>query len=307
MTTQDVDQRWQEIRGIHHEHKFFYQIGGGLLLVLIGVWIGTNLFAPAEDTGYFTNVYTEVLSIFVTVFILDRLAQRREDRNREIDLKEQLVRDASSLVNDVALNAVHQIRKRGWLVGDKGILRGENLANADLHGARLQRANLQTAKLDFANLRRVNFNDANLVHADMVRSDIGEATLRETDFQGANLSYANIVGATLVGANLNNATCLQSNLQGAHLWEANLEGTYLKGANLQNARLYQPNMEDIKLWRPNFLDGDLESAKFDESTILPDGSHWTPETDMARFTDPKHPKFWRPEPGSVWWYAANGS
>ncbi|MCB9457574.1 MAG: hypothetical protein H6671_16430 [Anaerolineaceae bacterium] len=116
MTTQDTDERWQEIRSIHHEYEFFYQIGGGLLLVLIGVWIGTNLFALAEDTGYFTNVYTEVLSIFVTVFILDRLAQRREDRNREIDLREQLVRDASSLVNDVALNAIRQIRKRGQQV-----------------------------------------------------------------------------------------------------------------------------------------------------------------------------------------------
>jgi len=39
----------------------------------------------------------------------------------------------------------------------------------------------------------------------------------------------------------------------------------------------------------------IEGAQFDEDTILPDGTHWTPETDMTRFTNPKNPDFWRLE------------
>jgi DNA-binding NtrC family response regulator len=32
---------------------------------------------------------------------------------------------------------------------------------------------------------------------------------------------------------------------------------------------------------------------------LPDGTNWTPDTGMARFTDPEHPEFWRSDdPGS---------
>jgi hypothetical protein len=27
--------------------------------------------------------------------------------------------------------------------------------------------------------------------------------------------------------------------------------------------------------------------------VLPDGTRWTPDTDMERFTDPQHPAFWR--------------
>ena len=34
------------------------------------------------------------------------------------------------------------------------------------------------------------------------------------------------------------------------------------------------------------------SGKIVVRWLLPDGSQWTPETDMARFTDPEHPDYW---------------
>jgi hypothetical protein len=37
----------------------------------------------------------------------------------------------------------------------------------------------------------------------------------------------------------------------------------------------------------------LDGAAFSEETTLPDGTRWTPEADLARFTDPAHPHFWR--------------
>lgn len=109
------------------------------------------------------------------------------------------------------------------------------------------------------------------------------ADLYGADLRGADIQYANLRSAYLVAANLQdtyshhvdlqNAYLLDANLQGARLWNTNLQGTYLAGANLQDAGLFQ--------------------AKLDESTILPDGTNWTPETDMSRFTDPNHPNFWR--------------
>jgi len=80
-----------------------------------------------------------------------------------------------------------------------------------------------------------------------------------------NLGYSPLVGANLQGAML-----LSANLQGANLAGANLQRTMLASANLQGARL-------------------------SERTRLPDGTNWTPGTDMARFTDPDHPDFWRPD------------
>ena len=41
------------------------------------------------------------------------------------------------------------------------------------------------------------------------------------------------------------------------------------------------------LSRADITEGDLTDA------MLPDGSKWTLETDMVRFTDPAHSGFWR--------------
>ena len=63
---------------------------------------------------------------------------------------------------------------------------------------------------------------------------------------------------TLCGANLRNA-----NLQAANLWQTDLRGADLTGADL--------------------TDANLPGTLFDESTILPDGTHWSPQSNLARF------------------------
>ena len=107
---QSSPNRQTEIRTIHHRFAQVYKIGGGLFLVLIGVWIGSLLFTE----GYATNIYTEMLSIFVTILVLDRLNEWRNTQQ----LKRQLTREASSRDNSTALNAVDWLRAEKWLTID---------------------------------------------------------------------------------------------------------------------------------------------------------------------------------------------
>ena len=232
MAITDFDERQAEIREYHREFGWFYKLLGGLILVLFGVWIGSQLFA--DDSGYNTNLYTELLGIGVTVFILNELAKRREVRQ----LQEQLVRNAASTSNEIAKDAVHQLRRQGWLTGEKGLLKGKNL----------RLANLESAKLFGANLSRTN------------------------------LVSANLSGADLLSANLSNAQLIGAELHGAHLFSVNLGGANLSQSNLSAAV-------------------GIASTSFDKATLLPDGSRWTSETDMGRYTNPEHPNFWHPEDG----------
>ena len=80
-------------------------------------------------------------------------------------------------------------------------------------------------------------------------------------------------GAYLVGADLRGALLIGADLERAYLVSADLRGAFLSCANLRGAR--------------------LKAACFDDGTRLPDGTNWMPGTDMARFTDPQHPDFWR--------------
>lgn len=190
-------------------------------MVALGILIGAALFGTGgllvDDNGYGANVYTSIISTIVTVGFIDRLNRLRDERNATKQLQEQLVRDASSRVNDVANNAVHQLGKRNWLRGDKGLLVRADLVGANLQGADLWGANLQEADLRLARLQM--------------------AILRNANLQGANLTRANLQGAILLRANMKNA---------------------------------------------KFDD----KTHFDETTMLPDGKHWTQGTDMAKFTKP---------------------
>ena len=55
-------------------------------------------------------------------------------------------------------------------------------------------------------------------------------------------------------------------------------------SQLQSAVLAYARFEDVRR---------LEVV-FDASTMLPDGTFWTPETEMDRFIDPDHEDFYQP-------------
>jgi uncharacterized protein YjbI with pentapeptide repeats len=104
---------------------------------------------------------------------------------------------------------------------------------------------------------------ANLHEAELPEANLSEADLQRAHLEGANLSEADLRDADLRDADLRGAKLIWANLRGANLGEAELEGAY------------------------------LGEAKCNDNTILPDGTKWTPDTDMARFTDSDHPDFWQ--------------
>ncbi|MBZ0281656.1 MAG: pentapeptide repeat-containing protein [Anaerolineae bacterium] len=116
--------------------------------------------------------------------------------------------------------------------------------------------------------------------------------------RGVELSGANLQGANLSRSDLRRVNLWAANLEGANLLELNLHMAALQIANLQEADLSCTNLEGADLWNTNLKWAILWQAKFDETTILPDRSNWTPETDMTRFTDPNHPHFWRSDNSS---------
>ncbi len=93
--------------------------------------------------------------------------------------------------------------------------------------------------------------------------------LQDGTLRGITMSRSNLQNADLRGADLQNVK--MSGRRGG----VNLSGAGLKGAKLKGAK--------------------MELVQFSPETSLPDGSNWTPETDMTRFTDPNHPDFWEPK------------
>lgn len=269
----EKNSRWDEIRKIQIESATAYRIFGGLVLVGIGVLLGSHFFAG--DSGYGTNLYTEFISIAATVFIIDILNSRRDERRREQELKDRLLREVRSPEGIIARHAFHELQERDLMYGQASVLR---------------RANMRGAKPRNVDLGKANLDGANLSESDFCDSSFMEANLDNTDF-----FWARLTNAVFQSASLRNANLQAANLKDACLICADLEGADLMDAKLESAQLYTRATFSVKGTRE---DG---SVVFEDEgqLILPDGTKATPTTDISRFTDKRHPKFWRSsDPGS---------
>lgn len=187
--------------------------------------------------------------------------------------KQKLIEQMCSEDNKTALQAVEKLKAAGWF--RDGSLAGINLVRANLQGAALARANMEGAALRFANLTRSYLGETILRAADLREAVLCDANMRQVILHRANLSRADLRRAYLAVSDLTGADLSEAYLQGANFWQTRLQGATLLGAFLEGAT--------------------FEYARFDATTILPDGSHWSPEVEMARFTDPAHPLFWSPD------------
>lgn len=106
-----VSKRQQEIKSIHKEYKWFYPFAGGIIILVIGVFIGLNLF-PNSTIDYSMNLYTEIISIIITLVILDRINEYRETQR----LKKRLILQAGSHSNETVKSALTWLKAEGWLV-----------------------------------------------------------------------------------------------------------------------------------------------------------------------------------------------
>jgi uncharacterized protein YjbI with pentapeptide repeats len=96
---------------------------------------------------------------------------------------------------------------------------------------------------------------------DFLLAKLLHATLTNARMSGADLGRARLIGANLSGADLSKA-----DLMGANLCKANLSGT-----NLSEARLIFSYLMGANLGGANLNNADLRGAKYDQTTIWPDG------------------------------------
>lgn len=157
------------------------KISRRVLVVLIGVAIvssGVSFFDKGNVTwgGLLQNFSTEMAGAVVTYWLLTIVLGTREK-------KEELIGQLRSEIRDVAISAVEELRRNGWLMD--GSLKGANLNFAILENARLSDVNLQYALLQ----------DANLQGSDLLYANLEGALLTETNFEGALFWHANLKGA----------------------------------------------------------------------------------------------------------------
>lgn len=228
-------------------------IGGAVLLLIIGI---TLMSHAADNNGeivlaklwddFYANIASEVGSIIITVFFIDRLQREREKRN---DMLKDLLRALRSNDAGRIQSAKDELVEEGFFTD--GSLGGAVLPTANLQGLVVERARLYNINLDYA----------------ILDADGGAA---------AQLKQADLRNASFVGAKLSDADLRSARLDGAELRDAELRGTILFNASFKNADLSKADLSRARL---RIDDSDPESvdfsgAIFTETTYLPDGTLW---------------------------------
>ena len=120
-----------------------------------------------------------------------------------------------------------------------------------------------------------------------------DPALHNLDLSFANYSGLDLNGIDLRGGNFYNAYLPATTMHQTVLRNTNLQQAALHNADLHNADLRGADLRGAYLTGANLAGADLEGAQFGPSTLLPSYVYWTPDTDMATFTDASHPAFWR--------------
>src|SRR5512135_2537118 len=154
--------------------------------------------------------------------------------------KMELINKIYMLENKSTLQAVEEMRVRGWLTD--GSLKGAALcqaqmSNADLMDADLRNVDFHQANLEFADLRKARLNGAKLNRASLFRAN----------FDHADLTYADLYKANLRGAqNLTDQQLSSANqLLGAVMPDGSTyDGRFYLAGDLARARWAKVNMDD---------------------------------------------------------------
>jgi hypothetical protein len=239
--------------------------GGGALLLVIR-WLLSDQRQPQK---------TAIETTFIDATELPMQDEERESKKME-RLADALrsLRDAHT--PEARQTIIDRLVRRGTLLREVNLMNYDlfraNFRGADLHGANLTNCILRAADLRRANLQNANLSAAQLIEANLSGADLSGATMDRCYLSGADLSNARMIGTRV----------------NCSLWGVHLQGADLQDADLSGAELFRTNLTDA-----NLAGVSLADAKINKDTILPDGNPWNQRVDIARFTDPAHPNFWR--------------
>jgi uncharacterized protein YjbI with pentapeptide repeats len=234
----------------------------GLSVGLFGHLIEYQFFNFRQFTkDYYANISTELISIAITVLVIDKLALRQKNFDEYKQLKDDLIHQVRSQINADAIKAIEKLAIHDWLFD--GSMEGVDLNHANWQGVKqLENAYLKNTKLRGANFRKARLYRINLVNADLRWAKLQDALIFKSNLKEAKLIGADLSGAYVFKADFRNALCIDLKLRNANIWETDFEGsniTYeqlaeanrLRGSTMPNGARYDGMLN---------LSGDIEDA-----------------------------------------------
>ncbi|RJP52207.1 MAG: pentapeptide repeat-containing protein [Anaerolineaceae bacterium] len=223
-------------------YQWLTTFNAAILILFIGIIVIAKGFAIQYPDGFnlkqfindfYANAGTELISIAITVLIIDTLNRRQADKFE----KRRLLRELSSSHNEIALRALKEIMANGYHVD--GSLVSADLFGSDLRGAEFFGGDLREAGLHFANLEGADLSGVNCTRIVFWKTNLKNARLDQATLKDATMIYCDLRGARVTRTQLFTVRSL-------------------RGTTLPNGRLYEGEFG---------LEGDTKQARADGVNI----------------------------------------
>lgn len=198
------------------------------LLSLVAVVCGYPLKEHSVIIGeFYANVSSELVSIAMTILIVDQIYERRSKKEKYDSLLLQL----QSPSNLFSIEAVRILRDTNALID--GTMAGVKINNAKLRNANLSHADFRNAELMHGDFSGVNFEKAQLRNAQLMGSkfDCGD---KPQDQDVTNIRTRSFE-CIFASANLENANFMFASARNAIFWHANLRNATLRSSDFEGA------------------------------------------------------------------------
>ncbi len=262
----------------------------GLIILSTGILIGCLYHYPKTwacadfINQFYANLSTELISISITILLIDYLYELKE----KLALKARLKRELGSEDKGFTSRALKELREFGWLTD--GSLNSIDLSNANLSGLDLSNADLTKVNLSNAKLKGCNLTNANLTETNLTNADLSEAILLKSVFKKTILKECTLYAAKINETQLSECDFIKANIELGQLRGCTIENCFLEEANLAFTNFEDTTFKSCKLIRANMSGTNLKNTIF-ERVDIQDLKNWDKIVSLneSRFNGSKNP------------------
>lgn len=227
----------------------------GILLLLLHKYPDNWCFSLFIKEIY-ANLSCELISIAVTILLINYLYEKREESSN----KRRLIRELGSEDKGFTSRALKEIKELGYLAD--GTLNGADLSSANLEGLDFSGAVLKNVNFSMARLNNSIFREVILEGVILNGAEARQCIFERSVFSNVTLKSSNLYSAIFIGAQISNVDFLSAKLEQAEFIDAKIENSKFEDSVVRLANFVRAEISGTNFSMADFNGMNVRNAKF---------------------------------------------
>ncbi|RUT71733.1 pentapeptide repeat-containing protein [Flavobacterium cupreum] len=228
----------------------------GILLLLLHKY-PANWYFSGFIKEIYANLSCELMSIAITILLINYLYEKREESNN----KRRLIRELGSEDKGFTSRALKEIKELGYLVD--GTLNGADLSSANLEGLDFTGANLQNVNFSKARLTNSIFKGVQFEGVRLDGAEARQCNFERSVFNNVSLKGSNLYSAIFIGCQISNADFLKAKIEQTEFIDSKIENSKFEDSVIRLANFLRAQISNSNFAMADLNGITIRQAKFE--------------------------------------------